>query len=121
MAVDADPARLLAFGQVSTAQFAVLLHSVDAGRQRLPYGDRDGMAGGWYIDRRGRFCSYQPSSCRACYLLQLSLHRLLAWARTLIRVDGFPVKVFPESSLVPVFGGDPLTSLGVSGANLECI
>jgi len=24
------------------------------------------------------------------------VHRLLAWARTLIRVDGFPVKVFPE-------------------------
>lgn len=51
----------------------------------------------------------------------VSLHRLLAWARALIRVDGFLVKVFPESSLVPVFGGDPLTSLGISGANLECI
>lgn len=46
--------------------------------------------------------------------------RLLAVARTLIRVDGFPVKVFPEPVVAPVFGGDPLTSMGISGANLEC-
>lgn len=74
--------------------------------------DGDSVAGGL---SRVRIPCGRVQSCAA-----RSLRRLLAWARTLIRVDGFPVKVFPESVIAPVFGGDPLTSLGISGANLEC-
>ena len=64
----ADIPKAVTAGRLVYVDGATQVFTMDG---RTTYSERSGdSAGEWYVDDRGRFCSFWPPSYRACYALR---------------------------------------------------